>query len=109
LLLWSLAFIVRYRVLRGESVSPVQKGATQRSFIWSALVPAILSAILLAELLGSDPFSRMFEKLGDLGCDAVEGTSGAIDKNKGVRIADVEPATNATEPQLKSTGDFKKR
>jgi hypothetical protein len=92
LLLWSTAFIVRYRVLRGESVSPGEKAATQRSFITSALVPSLLSAILLAQLFGSDPFGRMFVKLGNLGCDAVGGV-------EGVAVAGLESVAASIRPQ----------
>lgn len=93
LLLTALAFVSRHLVFRSDLSNP-EAGASQKGYLFCAILPSVLSAILLAQLLGSDPFSRMFEKLTEVGCDAITLTRNVA----GVPIADVHktgPAENA--------------
>ena len=71
LLIAGLAFVVHHRIAR----LPTEGLATQTSFLWFAVLPLLVSAVLLAQFLGSDPMGRLVEKL-DSGCEPVAKIQG---------------------------------
>jgi S1-C subfamily serine protease len=90
LLIVALAFVTRNRILRGDPAAPSETSTTQTAFLLFALVPSVFSAILLAQLLGSDPIGRLLERLGPFGCDPV----GQVGKwpARGIPVEAVEEA-----------------
>jgi Patatin-like phospholipase len=75
LLIVALSFQVRQMVLHRAEITDVN-GARQSAFLRWALVPTILSAVMLATLIGSDPFGKLFENISH--CDPVGLEKGAI-------------------------------
>jgi hypothetical protein len=61
--MFALMVITRNRLARRD-VTFGKVTLAQSSFLLSVLLPSILSAILLAEMLGSDPLGKLFDKLG---------------------------------------------
>ena len=59
LLIAALAFVCRHRIARQATES----SATQTSFLCFAVLPSLISAILLAQFIGSDPIGQLSEKL----------------------------------------------
>src|SRR5262249_39555896 len=64
-----------------------------KRYLFCAILPSVFSAIFLAQLLGSDPFSRMFEKLSNVGCDSLSDVIG-------VPVAGVTDTGPAKDAQL---------
>ena len=105
LFILALSFLSQNCILRADlpassasatqaSPSPSQPSPTQKTFILRALLPSLLSAILLAQLLGSDPVGKLVEKLGSRGCDPVttDGVSvtsvQGLAKDAGIEVND---------------------
>jgi len=79
-LTFALSFITRYRILRHRSTA-AEASARQKSFVKWALLPSIASAVLVAQVLGSDPIGKLFERL-DHDCEPLRGALVAtVDKN----------------------------
>ncbi len=101
LLVYALSFMAENVIFRqGSRVS--NRGASQRTFLLSALVPSVLSAIFLAQLLGSDPVSRLFEKLSDISCSPLGQVEGAVV----ARSTDTESSKDATDDLRIKGGDI---
>jgi membrane-associated protease RseP (regulator of RpoE activity) len=99
LLILALSFLAQNCILRADlpasptsatqsSPSPSQPSPSQKTFLLRALLPLLVSAIMVAQLLGSDPVGKLVEKLGPMGCDPVT--------TEGVTVTSVsEPAKAA--------------
>jgi PDZ domain/Patatin-like phospholipase len=123
LLILALSFLSQNCILRADlppssasttqaSPSPSQPSPTQKTFLLRALLPSLVSAILLAQLLGSDPVGKLVEKLGPMGCDPV--TTGGVTvtsvsgpaKAAGIDVGDKIVLFDGKE--VKSFGDLRK-